>query len=160
MPASTPRRAGRTPRAGSRYLSDVLADNLRAWRLLRRLEQAEVARRMTMLDHAWGPSTVSQVERGRRNVTVDELLALAIALGVPAWVLLDPLGPEGDNDAPVDFGPVGTLAANLVRDWLTANAVPRFDWSDPGGDAPPSGRLFIGGPPAPPADGAEDGGAS
>src|SRR6266700_2654883 len=138
MPASTPRRAGRTPRAGSRYLSDVLADNIRAWRLLRRLEQAEVASRMSKLDHTWGPSTVSQVERGRRNITVDELLSLAIALGVPVWVLLDPLGPQGDNDMPVDFGPVGTLSAKLVREWLTTNAVPRFDWSDPGEDALPS----------------------
>ena len=160
MPATTPRRAGRTPRAGSRFLSDVLADNIRAWRLLRRLEQAEVASRMAKLDHTWGPSTVSQVERGRRNITVDELLALAIALSVPVWVLLDPLGPQGDNETPVDFGPAGTLAANLVREWLTTNAVPRFDWSDTAGDAPPSRRLFIGpqGPRAP-ADSQKGGGA-
>jgi transcriptional regulator with XRE-family HTH domain len=113
---------------------------------------------MARLDHTWGPSTVSQVERGRRNVTVDELLALAITLSVPVWVLLDPLGPQGDNDTPIDFGPVGTLPAKFVRDWLTAQAVPPFDWSDSDSDAPPSRRLFTGGPPAPPADGREDGG--
>jgi transcriptional regulator with XRE-family HTH domain len=160
MPAPTPKRSGRTPQPGTRFLADVLAANLRAYRLLRGLEQQDIAERMAKLSHPWKRQTVSEVERGRRNVTVDELLALAMTLPVPVWVLLDPLGPEGTNETPIDAGDGQALPAKLVRDWLTARAVPRLDWSDPEGDALPSRRLFLGGPPTPPADGSEDGGAS
>jgi transcriptional regulator with XRE-family HTH domain len=160
MPAPTPKRSGRTPQPGTRFLADVLATNLRAYRLLRGLEQQDIAERMAKLGHPWKRQTVSEVERGRRNVTVDELLALAMTLPVPVWVLLDPLGPEGTNDTPIDSGAGQALPAKLVRDWLTASAVPRLGWSEAEADALPSRRLFIGGPPASPADGPEDSGAS
>jgi transcriptional regulator with XRE-family HTH domain len=159
MPKPTPKRSGGTPQPGTRFLADVLAANLRAYRLLRGLEQQDIAERMTKLGHRWVRQTVSEVERGRRNVTVDELLALAMTLPVPVWVLLDPLGPEGTNETPIDSGAGQALPAKLVRDWLTAPAVPRLSWSDSEDDAPSSRRLFIGGPPTPPADGPEDGGA-
>ncbi len=56
------------PPEGARFPADVLADNLRAQRLLRRLEQQDVAARLTELGHPWRRVTASEVERGRRNV--------------------------------------------------------------------------------------------
>lgn len=96
MPAPTPRRAGRRPPEGARarFVEDVLAANVRGFRLLRDLEQADVAERMNNLGHRWTPATVSEVERGRRNVTVPELLALVLALQASVDQLLDPRGPE------------------------------------------------------------------
>jgi len=41
------------------------------------LSQRGLARRMVQLGHRWNDSIVSRVERGERDVTVDELVALA-----------------------------------------------------------------------------------
>lgn len=51
---------------------------------------------MRLLGHRWRRATVSEVERGRRNVTVSELLALVVTLDVPVQMLLDPRGPVGN----------------------------------------------------------------
>ena len=49
---------------------------------------------MELLGISWRQVTVSEVEREHRNVTVPELLALAVALGTTIEQLLDPRGPE------------------------------------------------------------------
>jgi transcriptional regulator with XRE-family HTH domain len=92
MPAKTPRAAGApvSGRPGLKFVADALADNLRAYRFLGRLEQQDVADRMRQLHHPWRRVTVSEVERGRRNVTVPELLTLALILGATVQELLDP----------------------------------------------------------------------
>lgn len=74
-------------------IADVVADNVRAYRLLRRLEQQDVADRMLSLGHRWKRATVSEVERGRRNVTVSELLGLVTVVGASINQLLDSRGP-------------------------------------------------------------------
>jgi len=76
------------------FIHDVLAGNLRAFRLLRSLEQGEVATRMNRLGHEWRRATVSHAERGHRNVTVAELVSLTLVLDVTVAQLLDPRGPE------------------------------------------------------------------
>lgn len=100
VPAPTPAAAGDQPAEGSRYVSDVLAGNVRAWRQLRGFEQEQVAQRMAFLGEPWRRATVSEVERGRRNVTVPELVALTVVLGVNIEQLIDPRGPGGDRNAP------------------------------------------------------------
>ena len=94
MPAKTPRASGQErpvkPPKSAKFVADALADNIRAYRDLNRLEQADVAERMQRLGHPWRRVTVSEVERGRRNVTVPELLALVLVLGTTAGELLDP----------------------------------------------------------------------
>lgn len=45
------------------------------------MKQSELAELMTMLGQGWAQATVSAVERGERKVHVDELGALAAALG-------------------------------------------------------------------------------
>jgi transcriptional regulator with XRE-family HTH domain len=77
-----------------RTVAATVAGNVRAFRHLRGIDQATLARRMESLGIAWRQVTVSDVERGPRNVTVAELLALAATLGTTIEQLLDPRGPE------------------------------------------------------------------
>jgi len=96
VPARTPRggKAQETAPEGTKFVADALADNIRAYRDLSRLEQADVAERMQKLGQSWRRVTVSEVERGRRNVTVVELLSLALLFGVTIGELLDPRRPD------------------------------------------------------------------
>lgn len=108
MPQATPKRTGRQAKPGSRFPADVLADNVRAYRKLRNLSQEQLAERMAGLGHAWTAGIVGFVERADRNVTVDELLGLALVLGFPPGKLLDPAGVLGLQGAdPEEGGPTG-----------------------------------------------------
>ena len=96
MPEKTPRAAGEQSPEGTRFVADVLAENIRSYRHLARLEQEDVAGRMWNLGHGtWRRVTVSEVERGLRNVTVPELISLVLVLGATVEQLLDPRGPGG-----------------------------------------------------------------
>jgi transcriptional regulator with XRE-family HTH domain len=56
-------------------------------------EQEHVAARMRDLGHKnWVQQTVSEVERGRRRVTVTELFSLTLVLGATIGDLFDPIG--------------------------------------------------------------------
>lgn len=63
----------------------LVARNVRRVRELRDRTQAELARQMD-----WPRSTLHKLESGSRNVTVDDLLSLALALHVAPAVLLVP----------------------------------------------------------------------
>jgi transcriptional regulator with XRE-family HTH domain len=110
----TPKRAGRTPHPEARFPSQVLAANVRILRGLRKLNQEELAARMNHLRHQWTRATVSEVERGDRNVTVDELASLCVVLG--AWGPGDLLDPERQG-VHLDLGMTGPLRTTLARDW-------------------------------------------
>jgi hypothetical protein len=56
------------------------------------VQQEHVAARMRHLGHNWVQQTVSEVERGRRRVSVTELLSLTLVLGANLGDLLDPIG--------------------------------------------------------------------
>lgn len=119
MPETTSQR----PAAASEPIhpSQAVAANLRRLRSLQRLSQEDIAQRMTALGYgragkpggradarsrAWGRSTVSEAESGKRELTVDELVGLSIILGVPIGGLLDPgeaslaLGDVAPEDEP------------------------------------------------------------
>jgi transcriptional regulator with XRE-family HTH domain len=84
--------------------SQALASNLRRLRGLRRLSQEDIAERMTALGYgragSWKRSTAAESETGKRQVTVDELVGLAMILGVTIGELLDP------SDASLALGDV------------------------------------------------------
>ena len=76
-------------------VAETLASNIRAYRQLRGLDQAALARRMRSLGFGWRRVTVSEVERNQRNVIVAELLGLTLALDATVQQLVDTRGPEG-----------------------------------------------------------------
>jgi transcriptional regulator with XRE-family HTH domain len=117
VPGPTPERAGRAARPGSRFLSDALAANVRAFRARRRFNQDDVAERMGWLGHRWIRVTVSEVERARRNLSVDELLGLALVLDATPQELLDPTGVDGDDWRALDYGPAA-IPPKRAREWL------------------------------------------
>lgn len=105
-------RPGRT--VGDRVLpSSVLAENISAYRGLRHITQDELAARMTLLGHDMSRSTVSAIEGNGRNVTVDELFALAISIGVTIGQMLDPTGPENTRDFSLDVGLTSASGGSL-----------------------------------------------
>lgn len=130
MPQATPKRAGRQAKPGSKFPSEILAENMRTWRGIRRLSQAQLAARMSGLGHRWTESIVGFVERGERNVTVDEYVGLEIALDIEDFGgLLDPYGihgatarwqhvPEMANAPAVDVGANVPIPARLANGWL------------------------------------------
>jgi transcriptional regulator with XRE-family HTH domain len=64
----------------------LLGTTIRALRKQQRLKQSDLALRTGI-----ARNYISQVELGRRNVTVLNLVRLAVALGVPPSSLLSPL---------------------------------------------------------------------
>ena len=117
MPEPAPGRAGREPLPGSRFLSDAIAEKVRAYRLLRRQKQDDVAEEMRKLRHPWTQATVSQVERGQRHLTVDELVGLSIVFDVTLNELLDPV-PVGGGPAPaLDIGLPFPIPPDIVPHW-------------------------------------------
>ncbi len=71
----------------------LVGANLRRLRLFQDLEQTHIAAAMAATMHpTWSRQTVSDIERGRRAVTVGELVDLAGILGVtPTFLLSDQL---------------------------------------------------------------------
>ncbi|HUS20411.1 MAG TPA: helix-turn-helix transcriptional regulator [Aeromicrobium sp.] len=110
--------------------SDALAANVRAYRVLRRVTQDDLAARMTDLGHGWGRSTVSAVEGRGRNVSVDELFGLAASFGVSIGQLLDPTGPDHSRRLSfsvgvTDRGDPRSVAPGLAQLWGASRAVVR-----------------------------------
>lgn len=75
--------------------ADVLARNIRAARNRADLGQASVAARMRNLGFpGWHPQTVSSSEKGKRRLTAEEILGLALALDTTVQRLMTPLGED------------------------------------------------------------------
>jgi transcriptional regulator with XRE-family HTH domain len=125
-------------RQGTGRPSEVLAENLRAYRLLRNMTQDQLASRMAHLCHGWGRSTVSAVEGTSRNVTIDELFGLAVSVGVTIGELLDPTGPDHTRRLSLDVGlregdggEAEPVAPRLAHLWAASRAVIRL-WHEDG----------------------------
>jgi transcriptional regulator with XRE-family HTH domain len=71
-------------------LQAVLASNVRAERARRGWRQADLAAAL-----GWSPTTVADIEGGRRRLDVDQLTDLCRAFGIPLGRLLQ----DGDPDA-------------------------------------------------------------
>ncbi|BBX38518.1 hypothetical protein MMAGJ_78000 [Mycolicibacterium mageritense] len=63
-------------------------------------------------------SGITDIERGRRQVNVDQLTALAAALGVSPMTLLMPLPDDGDPDAEVMLSGTSPETARDMDMWL------------------------------------------
>jgi transcriptional regulator with XRE-family HTH domain len=147
-----PEPKGRKPLPGSRFLSDVVAEKVRAYRLLRRMTQDDLAAGMRELRHrTWVRATVSEVERGRRNVTIDELVGLSSVLEVAMFELADPTPLEGGEPPALDIGWPEPMPPSMVREW--AHGAKVFASSEEGPDGKPRVRFTAVGRLAPDYEG-------
>lgn len=128
---------GASPKKGARFITEVAADNMRAWRLKRGLSQDELGRRMRALGTAWSQAAVSQVEQHGRDLTIEEVLRLALVLEVTIPDLLDPGADDGEA-SDVDLGETGEMHRLLAHALVRGELAPRLEWTD---DRPVPGSL-------------------
>ncbi|HZN80480.1 MAG TPA: helix-turn-helix transcriptional regulator [Mycobacterium sp.] len=87
----------------------------------------DVADRLAGIGRPMAHNTVSEIERGARRVDVDDLMALAVALGVSPVTLLMPavhsVEPQDDVES---TGVAVPVPAERLWEWLTAE-YPLFD---------------------------------
>ena len=91
------------------------------------MTQAELAEEMSVrLGREFRPLTVPRLEGGKRPITVEELLAAAEALHVPAADLLSPSDLRAGAIRLASAGQDATKAANgverAVREWVRAQS--------------------------------------
>lgn len=86
-----------------RLIAEVVAKNIRDARRLADLSQEALAERMSLFwhDRGWHRATVSELERGNRSLSADELWYLAWVLEVKIGDLLDAKGLTGRETEPV-----------------------------------------------------------
>lgn len=118
------RKGKRQAHEGALLPGQVLAANIRAARGLLNLSQQDLAERMSAMGHTWSRPTVSEVERGARAVSVDELFGLSHALRVDISLLLSPpQAPEIEVDTGLpDLLPTWAVRGmfNLESTWKPA----------------------------------------
>jgi transcriptional regulator with XRE-family HTH domain len=83
----------------------TVTHNVRHFREARRLSYAELSRQLADIGRDIPPLGLRRIESGERRVDVDDLVALALALGVSPLALLLPteassLVPDGDSYSP------------------------------------------------------------
>jgi transcriptional regulator with XRE-family HTH domain len=101
-----------------RSYSAVLARNVRTARTRRELNQDVLAARMKALGYdEWIRQTVSNVEKGKRRLTAEEVFGLSVALDVSVTSLMFP----GPDDDPLVRLRGGQLIAVPVQ-WALSNA--------------------------------------
>ena len=133
-----------------------LAENIAAYRVLRRITQDELAMNITAIGHEMSRSTISAVESLGRNVTVNELFGFAICLGVTIGQLLDPTGPDHSRALGLDLGltsgggvplPITPWTAHLMAASRAVVLLPTEEAADievaPAGDLPTAAQREL-----------------
>lgn len=98
-------------------LSDHIAGELRRHREELRLPYTELAERLARLGRPIPVLGLRRIERGERRVDVDELAALALALGVPPASLMFPT-----DSATVEVVPGKVLSSWHAATWFTGES--------------------------------------
>ncbi|MEV1054628.1 helix-turn-helix transcriptional regulator [Streptomyces sp. NPDC049887] len=86
-----------------------LRDDVRGW------STYELSGKLAKAGRPIAPSAVAKIERGERQVTVDDLVALAVALGVNASALLLPVKVEPADG--VEVTGYGAVSADEAWNW-------------------------------------------
>jgi transcriptional regulator with XRE-family HTH domain len=97
--------------------SGVVGRNVARLRKVRGMTTRAVSERITELGVPLYPSGISDIEMGRRVVTVDQLTALAAALSVAPITLLLP-AEEREPHTPFALTGTGEAPAELILAWL------------------------------------------
>jgi transcriptional regulator with XRE-family HTH domain len=90
-------------------------DNVTRLRKARGLTTYQLAQRLAEIGRPIPQSGISRIESGARRVDVDDLAALAIALGVSPSALLLPL--DDDPSHAVEVTGAGSVPADVAWDW-------------------------------------------
>jgi transcriptional regulator with XRE-family HTH domain len=108
--------------------------NVQQFRKHRRLTHAGVVERLKLLGYSIPRTGLSEIENGGRRVTVDDLMALAVALDVTPNDLLLPLQISQE---PVEVTALGTVDPKDL--WRWADGVDALPLDPPAGleEAPP-----------------------
>src|ERR1700756_1854911 len=96
---------------------ETVRTNIKRLRKTQGLTLRDLAHRMEQVVRPMGHNTISEIERGARRVDVDDLIALAAALGVSPVTLLMPLPNDADETTDAT---VGEVTARRLWRWLTA----------------------------------------
>lgn len=109
--------AGKPPDTGP--TSDTVAENITRLRSDQNLTYTQLSERLDTEAH-WGitPTAIRRIEEGSRRVTVDDLVALAVALKVSPSTLLMP--HHSTAGARAKATGTGTQNASNIWEWLTA----------------------------------------
>jgi transcriptional regulator with XRE-family HTH domain len=109
--------AGKEPKVGA--TSRAVAANVQRLREAQNMNYTDVSERLAPL---WSINAVGirRIENGERRVTPDDLVALAVVLGVSPATLLMPEGATKPNDLVEVTGWHKPVPAGHVWRWLTA----------------------------------------
>jgi transcriptional regulator with XRE-family HTH domain len=102
-------------------LGAVVADNVRRWRVERGLDQGGLSERLAALGWEVARPIVNRIERKKRNVTVDDLGLLAVALNVPLPLLLLPVH-EGGNVSLTPQKRTSVVDVWMLWEWMLGNS--------------------------------------
>lgn len=110
--------AGKEPDTGP--TAATVAANVTRWRRARGdLTYTQMSEQLKeRSDWSINPVGVRRLEKGERQISVDDLVALAVALDVPPATLLMP--DEIDKNAPTAATGTGKQPAERLWDWLCA----------------------------------------
>ncbi|MEV6061838.1 helix-turn-helix transcriptional regulator [Nocardia asteroides] len=95
---------------------ETVRENVARLRRGQGLSLSELADRLAATDRPLSRNMISEIERGARRADVDDLAALAYALGVNPNALLMPHTDSGADDVSVTAA--GTAPAASVWEWL------------------------------------------
>jgi transcriptional regulator with XRE-family HTH domain len=104
--------------------AETVSANVKRLRTEQNLGLRGLSNKLGEVGRPLGHSAVDQIEKGTRRVDVDDLVALAAALGVSPITLLMPEMPGADKPAETVPAPGvdGGVSAGLWWKWLRADA--------------------------------------
>ncbi|MFD6822488.1 helix-turn-helix domain-containing protein [Streptomyces sp. NPDC060085] len=107
----------RRPRPAAQYgpTAASVAENVKRLRERRNMTIYSLSGALDKVGRPITPSAVAKIERQQRQVTVDDLAALAVVLGVSPSALLLPLDDSTANSIEVTGG--GAVPADVAWDW-------------------------------------------
>lgn len=117
------------PGDGGGPTSERVAANVRSLRRDRGLDLSDLSARLETLGHPLGINVLSKIERQKRRIDVDDLMALALALDVTPNRLLLPAEAVDEGEVHLTEG----YAASKVWAWVWAvgdQPLPQDPWTD------------------------------
>jgi transcriptional regulator with XRE-family HTH domain len=100
--------------------SDVFAERMQEVRVRRRWSQQELADRLDEMGWLADPSTLGRIEAESRDVSLNDAVAIAAALGPSLNSMIVPLGSP--KDVQIELAPKLRVAPSQARSWLRGHA--------------------------------------